>query len=1027
MKRRAAVLLLSLGLALAPLGAQTTTAIEGIVYDPSGSAVPGASVRLLETATGAERLVRADDRGWYSAPALAPGVYELEVSAAGFHTEIRRGLDLSAGRNTRLDFHLSMGEGRQTVVVTGETPVVSATTADWGGSIPRENLEEMPLAGRDLFGLASQQTGATIATTANLAITSGGGIHVSFNGARPNQNSFRLDGIYTNDWSGSAPSSAAGRLLGLEATEEVRILTSPFSAEYGRAAGSVVTAVSKSGSNEFHGDAYEYFRNSALNAKNFFDLANAPIPPLRQNQFGAAMGGPLLRDKLFFFANYEGIRGFSGTTVNATTISDGGRQGDLGTSSVTVAPQVTPYLSLFPKSNGQDYGDGTAQYITGTPTSTREDYGSVKLDYDASERLRTAVRYTFDDSHTATPDPFHIWTFGSPSRYQFVHTETQFVESPNTVQTFHAGFSRIFKADVNIVDPSVPASDSFVEGQQLGSIVVTGLTNLGGYQARLPRRLVDNDYQLGYDAILVRGAHTIKIGAQYDRVQFNQYAPLSQVGGYTFYSLKSFLLAKPANGDLMVPGSNTERGWRQDQFGFFAQDEFQATRRLDVTLGLRYEPYTVPTEVNGMVAILPNYMQDSTVTLGSPLFKNPSHLNVAPRAAIAWDPTGSGKTVVRAGAGIFHDQLGIPELLNTGNFVPPFYLREIPPNPTFPNLLQALAQTPTPMTLDLTDYNQNQPYTIQYQFAVERSFAGDTLLRIGYTGSRGVHLAGQAGNVNPTAPTVEADGQLYFPANTPRVNPAWGQIGMRTTQFDSNYNALQASLERKWKRARVQVNYTWSKSIDDASNAIYNDFSNSNLVPTMFDYSLNRGLSDFDLRHVFTANFAYTVPTPARGAVAKALGGWEVLGLVQANSGFPFSPTVGFDDARLGGATDLGQRPSLVLTGQPIVTGDPGQYFNPLAFSLPPAGYYGNLGRNVLTGPGMVEADAGLHKIVWRTERQSLGLRLEVFNLANHPNFQVPSGLALFNNTGGRVATAGQITATTTTSRQVQIALKWAF
>jgi hypothetical protein len=1010
------------------LAGQTTASIEGIVYDPSGSAITGASVSLRELATGNERLVRTDDRGWYAAPALSPGLYDMTVAGDGFRTEVRRSLELQAGRNARLDFHLSLGERHQTVEVKAQALMLSPTTADWGGSIPQENLEQMPLDGRDLFDLSAQQAGAIVTTTATVAISSGEGTHVSFNGARPNQNSFRLDGIYINDWSGSAPSSSAGHLLGLEGTQELRLLTSPFSAEYGRAAGSVVTAVSRSGSNDLHGELYEYFRNSAMDAKNFFDAANAPIPPLRRNQFGAVLGGPLRRDRLFFFTNYEGLRENSDATVNATTLSDEGRQGHLGSTTVTVAPQVLPYIALYPKANGRDYGDGTAQYITDTSTGTREDYLSAKLDYDISDKLRTAVRYTFDDARMASPDPFRIWNFVEDSRYDFIHTETHFLESPNTVHTLHAGFSRILSAELNEVDSSVPAADSFVPGQPLGSITVTGLTALGGYRARLPRWFVDNDYQLSYDAVTIRGAHTLKFGAGFDRIQFNQLADLSAVGGYTFYSVKSFLQAQPASGDLMVPGSNTDRGWRQNQMQVFAQDEWQATRRLNITLGLRYEPYSVPSEAHGMISTLPDPVHDTSPTLGGPLFNNPSWSNVAPRAAIAWDPAGDGKTVVRAGAGIFYDQLGIPELVITGNRMPPYYVRLLPNNPAFPNIVSAVAKSAPPMSLDTVDYHENQPYTAQYQFAVERAFAGDTVVRLGYAGSRGVHLPGQLGNVNPPNPAIDANGVMYFPANSPRLNPAWGTIGMRRTQFDSHYNALQASLERKWRRARVEVHYAWSRSIDDISNAIFNDFGNSNVMPTMFDYQLNRGLSDFDARHVFTANTSYALPALGRSALARALGGWEAYAMVQAHTGFPFSPDVGFDDARLGGGgSDLGQRPNyLGSVGAPI-TGDPAQYFNPLAFGLPAAGYYGNLGRNALTGPGTVDVDAALHKILWRTERQTLRLRLEAFNIANHPNFQIPSGLALFDSTGRRLATAGQITATSTPSRQIQLAMKWAF
>ncbi|MGD0200620.1 MAG: carboxypeptidase regulatory-like domain-containing protein [Bryobacteraceae bacterium] len=1026
MLRRTALALLFLSAATFIHG-QTTGGIQGVVYDPSGAAVPGASLSVLETATNAERQLSTDARGWYLAPGLAPGVYTVTVSHAGFRGEIRQGLELAAGREVRVDFHLMLGEARGSVTVTAETPLVSVSTGDWGGSVERQKLDELPLNGRDMFDLSAQEPGATIPATAIQTLTVGTGIHVSIHGSRPNQNSFRLDGIYINDWSNSAPASAAGRLLGLEGIEELRVVASPFSAEFGRTAGTVFTAVSRSGSNQLHGGLYEYLRNSALDAKNFFDPAGQKTPPLRRNQFGGLLGGPLRRNELFFFANYEGVREASSVTVNATTLSAAAREGQLS----PVAPQVQPYLSLYPLPNGRDLGSGIAEYITDQATHTREDYWVGKVDAIFSGRLRASARYSVDDAHSAKLDPFRIWNFILDSRYQFVHTETHYVQSARTIHSFRAGFSRDWSTQIVPVRPDIPASLSFVKGQQLGTIQVTGLTDLGGYNARLqPRRFVTNDFQFSYDGVYIRGANALRWGAGYDRVQFNQVADLSAVGNYVFYSVSDFLQARPQSGDLMLPGSDTARGWRENQYFVFVQGEFRPTRRVGLTVGVRYETNSVPREVNGKIATLPDPLRDTAVTVGGPLFQNPSRKNFAPRAAIAWDPWGSGKTVLRAGGGIFFDQLGIPQLVIVGNRMPPFYIRVMPVSPSFPDLVAAAAKGTPQKSLDTMDFYENQPYVAQFQFLLERQLNPDSVVRIGYSGSRGLHLGGQIGNINPTAPSMSPDGQIFFPANAPRLNPAFDQIGMRRTQFNSFYHGLLAGMERTWRHGiHLQVNYAWAKSIDDTSNSIWSDFVNSNLMPTIFNYRLNRGLSDFDLRHSLSANFSYQMPRWDRSTPRRVLGGWAVYGLMQAHSGFPFAPTVGFDRARLrGGVNDLGQRPDFAgVSSGDVILGDPQRYFNPLAFGLPAAGFYGNLGRNTLTGPGLVELDAALHRDLWQTERHSLGLRLEFFNVANHPNFQVPSGLALFDSNSQRVATAGRITATTTTSRQIQAALKWTF
>lgn len=1023
------VLLFLAGAALLP--AQTTGAIEGTVYDPSTAPIAGAAVRILEVQTGAERRLTTGPDGRYLAPHLAPGLYVIEVSQTGFKSEKHEGVELSAGRTVRVDFHLQLGEVRERIVVAAEAPLVSASAGDWGSSIERQKLDSLPLNGRDLFDLSSQEPGATVSSTALKSLHTGPGIHVSVNGARPNQNSFRLDGIYINDSTGAAPASAGGRLLGLESIQELRLVTSPFSAEYGRAAGAVFTAVSKSGSNELHGSLYEFLRNSALDAKNFFDPTGEPIPPLRKNQFGGLLSGPVRRNKAFFVAHYEAIREKSSLTRRPVTLSSEARQGRLPGRAVPVADQVKPYFDLYPMPNGRDFEDGSAEFVTESATPLREDNLAGKVDLAFSDRLRFSTRYAFDDAETSTPDPFHIWLFISRSRNQFVHSETQYLQSPHTIHSFRAGFSRVLNAETASQRSDIPASLSFVQGRPLGSIQVTGLTDLGGVRWRLqPRRFVLNDFQFHQQVTHIRGTHAVRLGSGYDRVQYNQVADLNAVGLYRFTSVANFLQGRPQSGDVMVPGSDTFRGWRQHQFFAFAQEEWRARPGLSVTLGVRYEGYSTPTEVNGKIATLRNPLRDAAVFVGGPLFENPSRKNLAPRVALAWSPLGSEKTVLRAGAGIFFDLLGVKELVVAGTRMPPFFNRVFPASPVFPDLLEAARQSAPLNSPDGFDFYPHQPYVLQFQFTLERQLGSQMVAQIGYAGARGVHLTGQLGNINPTRPQTLQDGRIFFPENAPRLNPAFDQIGMRLTEFNSFYHALLAAVRRQWHSGfRFQAKYTWARSIDETSNAIFNDFSNGDLLPTVFDYRQNRGLSNFDLRHSFAANFSYRLPQGKGKAMGKTLGGWEIHALMQAQSGFPFNPRVGFDRARLRpGGGDQGQRPDFVaVPGAKVIRGDPQQYFSPLAFALPPAGSLGNLGRNTLTGPGLAVLDLALHKVLWRTERQSIRLRLEAFNVTNHPNFQIPSGLDLFNQNLQRVGTAGRISETSTTARQIQIAAKWQF
>src|SRR5208283_2063217 len=299
---------------------------------------------------------------------------------------------LAAGRTLRADVELKLGPSRETVVVTAETQPVDTQSGAWADAISQQQLAALPLNGRDVFDLASQQVGVETPASANATINTGLGLHMSVNGSRPSENAFRLDGIYIDDSSGSAPASAAGHLLGLEAIAELNLVTAPFSAEYGRTDGGVLTAVSKSGTNEFHGALYEYLRNSDLDAKNFFDPATGPTPPLHRNQFGGLLDGPILKDKLFFLLNYEGIRIASNDTQTIVTPDAQARSGLLPVNGVlkqvTVSPKILPYLAFYPLPNGPDLGNGTGSYSTTVPTSTREDFATGRLDYVRSERWR---------------------------------------------------------------------------------------------------------------------------------------------------------------------------------------------------------------------------------------------------------------------------------------------------------------------------------------------------------------------------------------------------------------------------------------------------------------------------------------------------------------------------------------------------------------------------------------------------------------------------------------------------------------
>jgi hypothetical protein len=460
--------------------------------------------------------------------------------------------------------------------VQAEIPLLSTQTSDWGSSIENRKLEDLPLKGRDLFDLVAQTPGTAIAATAKAGLSTGWGIHLSVNGSRPNQNSFRIDGVYINDTANTAPASAAGGLLGIEGVSELRVVSSPFSAEYGRAAGGTITAVSKSGSNQLHGSLYEFFRDSSLDAKNFFDAAGEKISPLRKNQFGGSLGGPIRAGKLFFFTNYEGIRSSQSRTQRSDTLSEAARQGAVATSAglrqISVAPEVVPYLALYPLPNGADFGDGSAEYRSEVPARTQEDMVAARLDLSLSEKRHLFGRYAFDTAETSTNDPFQIWTFASDSRHQFIQADAQLFPSSNSVHAFRFSFSRVRNAELSRVRNDIAQSLSFVPGQSLGVIDITGLTSLGGLQARLrPRYFALNNFQFSYDGTYLAGSHTFRFGGSFDRIHLNQRADLNAAGYYKFTSIADFLQARSSYGDVMMPGSDSIRGWRQSQYSGFVQ------------------------------------------------------------------------------------------------------------------------------------------------------------------------------------------------------------------------------------------------------------------------------------------------------------------------------------------------------------------------------------------------------------------------------------------------------------------------
>jgi hypothetical protein len=1038
--------LLSLGSAFA----QTVGAsLQGTVSDPSGAVIPGVQVEIRHLETGATRTLVTDAGGRWREPVLLPGGYELRISSTGFQTVIRKGIHLDVGQDAVVDLRLELGTTGTEISVTADAERVNLVSGALSGLVDEKQMRDLPLNGRSFQQLALLQPGVNAVNAGGNDPVGGRTPKISMNGTRPEQSSFLLDGTDINDVYNKTPGSVGGVLLGVEAVLEFQVLTNSYSAEFGRSAGGVVNAVTRAGTNQYHGSLFEFVRNSDFDAKNYFDQKTAPIPPFKRNQFGGVIGGPIRKDQTFFFGSFESLIDRLGLTGVTSVPNDAARTGQLPTGApFTVNPAIQPVLDkLFPRANGKDLGGGVAQYLFTAPQPTNEYFAQGRIDHRFSASDSLFGRYTFDNGTVSRPPTVKVpATFTAErSRNQYVTLEYQHVFSPTRLNTARFGFNRSDHESVNqrTVDPG---GLTWIPGQPMGYLTISGVATEDFGDYRLPRLDRLNNYQFGDTFFLSHGKQSFRFGVDTQRIQFNQ-ETTSQVGGLlTFTSLSNFLHGIPSQFDFAIPGGvDPDRGYRQRLFAFFAQDDIRLRPNLTVNLGLRYEFVTVPTEVNGKVSNLRN-VTDSTITKGDPWYVNPSLKNFAPRIGIAWDPFGNGKTSLRAGFGIFDDELLPKYYFFSGSLNPPYTQRSslttaAGPIP-FPNLLQNFDPNHVLYQLQTTNYNLQNPYALQFNMSVQRSLPGDLVVSVGYSGSRGLHLL-RIGDANLAPETVVNGIKIYQP-QLGRRNPNFASITQRISDAQSYYNSLQLSAQKQLSHGlRAQLSYTFSRAIDDSSGVNSQDYSDgSPYVLDYYDRKADRGLSTFWAQHVFTGNFSYELPfaKSMTGVGGLLLKGWQLNSITTMQTGHPFEVRLGFN--RSGNLNSVNyamhERPDLKpgFSNNPIL-GGPDRYWDINAFALPPAtfdstgkqltGQRGNLGRNTLIGPGLVNFDLALAKTFAIDERRKFEFRGEMFNLPNHPNFAIPSGLTVYSNATTIAPNWGVISATVTTSRQIQFGLKFIF
>ena len=1070
-----------------PASAQVTGAtLSGTVTDPSGSAIVGAEVAIQNTGTGIVRTATTDSVGLYSAPNLIPGTYEVKISAPGFSTSVQSNLTLSVGQQQTLNISMKVGEATQNVTVEESAPTVELSSAALASEVNATTVRELPLNGRDWTQLATLEPGVnTVRTQAstNSATTNranrGFGNQLTDSGHSPYENSYRVDGININDYTNGSPGSVIGANLGTDAIQEFSVLTTDYTAEYGRTSGAVINSIFKSGTNQLHGTAFGFLRNASLDAKNYFDPAGS-IPPFERYQYGGALGGPIVKDKTFFFVSYEGVEQHR-TNTTQVTVPDAAER-------ALAIPQVQPYLGFWPSAPAGTpiTAGGTQTFSTTGLLKLNERYATAKFDHKFSDKDSMAASWLYDNGPYSQPDPLLDVTTSLLSYRQMYSLEETHVFSGSLLNTARFGFNRSQGVNGGVIGAINPIAADTTLGDRPGipapiiNISAGGITPTASVGSASQNLLASNSFQFYDDAFWTKGAHSFKFGVSVERIQFNALTLQRPNGQFTFNNLNAFLqLNQTFKAQELEPGNAFEVGSRNTALGFYAEDSWKVKSNLTLNIGLRYEPVTLPTEATNRFAVLtslnPSLAANEVPTPVHTLWSgNPSLKNFEPRIGFAWDPFKDGKTSVRGGFGLF-DILPIPwtytqtlpaqfpftQQVSASGLVGPVVGAGLGcPNGDFPVVC---TKTFSASSLNAVYVPQNPPqsYAMNWNFNIQRQVTPSLTVTVGYVGSRSIHLPDLPDNVNYQLPTLTSAGYMFPSGGDPQLDTSVGSLRARLWDNEGWYQGLQIGVTKDLSHGlQLQGSYTWSKCEDTGSNMAFNDpFQNSLPDYFYFDHRLTKGLCDFNISQNGVVSFIYNIPGPKSGFTSRILGGWQVGSIITAQSGSPFTPVIGGDPYnRAQGDTNMAYL-DLVPGCNPInanwkSAGPNGlQYLNPACFTVPSlpsssalaaqctpnsfsglapvagttycANLIGTLQRNQLVGPGLFDMDFSLFKNIKITERITTQFRVEMFNVLNHPSFLPPLDNETVLNLNGTVANnAGVVDATSDDPRQIQFGLK---
>jgi len=1082
------------------------------VRDATGAVIPGVTVTARHIESGLTRTAVSSETGGYNLQLLPVGAYEITTELPGFKQAVRRGINLVVGQQAVVDLTLEVGAAAELVTVTGEAPIVNTTLASTSGLVNEAQIKDLPLNGRSFDQLLTLTTG-TVNYTSNVGNQ---GNYFSVVGRRPEENTFSINGVeYIGSNSAGQPSGpygSSGQTLGVDAVREFNLLQHGYGAEYGKRAGGHVSIVTSSGTNQLHGSAFEYLRNSALDARNFFDATNG-APPFKRNQFGGSLGGPLKKDKAFLFGNYEGFRQRLAVSNVAIVPDAQMRQGLLpcylatpaGCGSnpgqyVTVPNLKTgmlPYASNFwPSPTGSELivpaglpnaglPTGTAYAIGNPRQSIREDFGMTRFDYNASNKESFSVNYVIDDGEKTDPRANANFNQVSRARSQVLSLQETHVFSSTLLNTLNGGFTRAYSPVVTSPAVPIPANLAFITGRLPGQITIGGGVSTAAASGIVvangndPTANALNLFTGSDDLHLTKGRHSFSLGAWLQRVQENQSGPAQNKSGTVAYqTLLALLQDSPTafNANVVV----TPLGYRQWEGAWYVQDEMKLKSNLTLRLGLRDEMTNGWNEVKSRCANL--IFDQNGLPLSDPLIgrscltRNNAKALLQPRVGIAWDPTGTGTWAIRAGFGIHNDlQDNLAFRLDQN---PPFnprivlsgpMLSLVPINPSIPMpptcnaQLVAAKQNCAIYSVGGVEPTMHTPTVQQWSLAVERGITQNLAIQVSYVGSQAYHtllpmnlnaphsqvcdnaagcLSGGVGRPVVTVPqgtTYNAPtGTCAGPSGTSIAcypNPFQNKSNSQMFAGTMSYNSTSVSLVKRASRGLAfKTNYTFGKAIDYNSAGSSNAGTNQpKAILNPFNLALSRGIAAFSLRHQFNANFAYQLPFGqgqrfaggASGLVNKLVGGWQWNGIVNAQSGFPFTPQVGANVSGTGDTDNPDVPNHNPAFSGPVILGKPEQWYDPRAFSLPLSGTFGNVSRGSLTGPSLTTFDTSLFKKISINEKWNLQFRAEAFNVFNHANFAEPSAVVFQGNNYS--SSAGVITSTATTSRQLQFALKLLF